>query len=61
MYDGLPRQLLSRTGFQGCIASIEANGELLDPLKDALVPSSLVEEGCEGEYHFVFFVNLYFA
>jgi hypothetical protein len=29
MYDGLPRPLLSKSGFQGCIASLETNGELL--------------------------------
>jgi len=49
MYDTLPRALLSKTGFQGCMASIETNGEVLDPIKDALVPSSLVEGGCEGK------------
>ena len=29
MYDSLPRPLLSKSGFQGCIASLETNGELL--------------------------------
>jgi len=50
LYDTLPRPLISKTGFQGCIASFETNGELLDPIKDALVPSSSVEEGCEGTF-----------
>ncbi len=50
MYSALPRPLLSKSGFQGCIASFETNGELEDPIKHALVPSPLVEEGCEGEY-----------
>ena len=49
MYKDLPRPLVSKTGFQGCLASFETNGELLDPVKHALVPSPLVEEGCEGE------------
>ena len=48
MFGGLPRPLVSKTGFQGCFASFETNGELLDPVKHALVPSPLVEEGCEG-------------
>ena len=49
MYGNLPRPLLSKSGFQGCIASFETNGELEDPIKHALVPSPLVEEGCEGK------------
>ena len=48
MYGNLPRPLLSKSGFQGCIASFETNGDLEDPIKHALVPSPLVEEGCEG-------------
>ena len=52
MYGSLPRPLTSRSGFQGCFSSFETNGELLDPIKDALVPSTLVEEGCEGELTF---------
>lgn len=48
MYSTLPRPLLSKSGFQGCIASFETNGELEDPIKHALVPSPLVEDGCEG-------------
>ena len=51
MYGSLPRPLLSKSGFQGCIASFETNGELEDPIKHALVPSPLVEEGCEGNFH----------
>ena len=50
MYTDLPRPLVSKTGFQGCFASFETNSELLDPVKHALVPSPLVEEGCEGTY-----------
>ena len=47
-YKSLPRPIASRTGFQGCISSLETNGELIDPMRHALVPSPLVEEGCEG-------------
>ena len=42
----------SRSGFQGCIASLETNGELTDAINHALVPSVFVEEGCEGEAFF---------
>jgi len=49
MYAQLPRPLHSRSGFQGCLSSFETNGELLDPVKHALVPSPIVEEGCEGK------------
>ena len=49
MYGSLPRPLASKSGFQGCIASFETNGELEDPIKHALVPSPMVEEGCEGK------------
>jgi len=47
MYGNLPRPLQSKSGFQGCISSLETNGELTDPIRHALVPSSFVEEGCE--------------
>ncbi|TRY78356.1 hypothetical protein TCAL_01738 [Tigriopus californicus] len=47
MYSILPRPMVSRSGFQGCFGSFETNGELVDPVKHALVPSPLVEEGCE--------------
>ena len=50
MYSSLPRPLMSKSGFQGCIASFETNGELEDPIKHALVPSPMVEEGCEGNH-----------
>ena len=47
-YSSLPTPIVSRTGFQGCISSLETNGELIDPIRHALVPSNLVEEGCKG-------------
>ena len=49
-YESLPRPMVSRSGFQGCISSLETNGELIDPMRHALVPSPLVEEGCEGKF-----------
>ncbi|KAG8193397.1 hypothetical protein JTE90_012197 [Oedothorax gibbosus] len=38
----------SRQGFQGCLASIDLNGEAGDLVKDALIPSTLVARGCAG-------------
>ena len=50
MYKDLPRPMVSQSGFQGCIASLETNGELTDAINHALVPSVYVEEGCEGKH-----------
>ena len=47
-YNSLPTPIQSRSGFQGCISGLETNGDLIDPIRHALVPSRLVEEGCEG-------------
>ena len=48
MYGKLPRQIVSKFGYQGCLASLEFNGEAADPINNALVPSEEVNEGCEG-------------
>lgn len=49
MYDALPKLIQSRHGFEGCIASLDLNGETLDPSgSDALIPSTLVSKGCAG-------------
>jgi len=48
MYKDLPKPLLSEFGFQGCLASLELNGDVVDPAKDALVTSPAVSEGCQG-------------
>lgn len=48
MYDKLPRQIVSKFGYQGCLASLDLNGEAADPIKSALVPSEQVVKGCEG-------------
>ena len=48
MFPMLPR-LVSRTGFQGCLASIDLNGEVPDPTgKDVPVTSNHVVQGCDG-------------
>ena len=33
MWKELPKSLTSEFGFQGCLASLELNGEMVDPLK----------------------------
>uniref|UniRef100_A0A8C9U3Y8 Neurexin 3a n=1 Tax=Scleropages formosus TaxID=113540 RepID=A0A8C9U3Y8_SCLFO len=48
MYNNLPKLLASRTGFQGCLASVDLNGRLPDLINDALFRSGQVERGCEG-------------
>ncbi|GIY63430.1 hypothetical protein CDAR_531741 [Caerostris darwini] len=48
MYTTLPRLLHSRQGFQGCLASLDLNGETGDLIRDALIPSTLVAKGCAG-------------
>ena len=59
MYYTLPRQIQSRYGFEGCLASLDLNGESPDTTLDALVPSPLVVPGCEGEFNV--FRNLTFV
>ncbi|KAG7203258.1 hypothetical protein KM043_010356 [Ampulex compressa] len=46
-YGQLPKQILSRHGFEGCLASLDLSGESTDLISDAVVPSSLVESGCD--------------
>ncbi|GFT00428.1 neurexin-1a [Nephila pilipes] len=47
-YTALPKLVQSRHGFEGCLASLDLNGETIDPIKDAVVPSTLVSSGCAG-------------
>ena len=49
MYGKLPIEITSVHGFEGCLANIAVNGEALDPVESALIPSPLVSEGCKGE------------
>ncbi|XP_043962609.1 neurexin 3b isoform X9 [Gambusia affinis] len=48
MYQNLPKLVVSREGFQGCLASVDLNGRLPDLINDALFRSGHVERGCEG-------------
>lgn len=57
MYNFLPRQIQSRHGFEGCLASLDLNGESPDTTLDALVPSPLVVPGCEGEKLFAIYFD----
>lgn len=44
----LPKQIQAKHGFEGCLASLDLNGESPNILEDAVVPSSLVTAGCDG-------------
>ncbi|XP_050084975.1 neurexin-1 isoform X2 [Anopheles aquasalis] len=48
MYTRLPSSIASRTGFEGCIASVDLADTSPSLTEDAVVPSSLVVSGCEG-------------
>ncbi|XP_061126269.1 neurexin-3b-like isoform X2 [Syngnathus typhle] len=48
MYQNLPKLVVSREGFQGCLASVDLNGRLPDLINDALFRSGQIERGCEG-------------
>lgn len=49
MYPTLPRHVVSRRGFQGCLASLDVQGEAPDPVgRDVPVRSSNVVAGCDG-------------
>lgn len=49
MWASLPRAVKSKTGFEGCIASLDLNGEIFNLVgKEVLIPSTLVESGCSA-------------
>ncbi|XP_061384617.1 neurexin 1 isoform X3 [Danaus plexippus] len=48
MYTSLPVGVLSRQGFEGCMASLDLPGESPSLIEDAVVPSSSLVSGCEG-------------
>ncbi|XP_064195423.1 neurexin-3-like isoform X11 [Anguilla rostrata] len=48
MYNTLPKLVVSRDGFQGCLASVDLNGRLPDLINDAIFRSGQIERGCEG-------------
>ncbi|XP_023027641.2 neurexin 1 isoform X2 [Leptinotarsa decemlineata] len=50
LYALLPQDdIKSRHGFEGCIAGLDLNGESPNIMEDAVVHSSLVTSGCEGQ------------
>ncbi|XP_055525432.1 neurexin-1b isoform X3 [Wyeomyia smithii] len=48
MYSRLPPSIASRSGFEGCMASVDLTDSSPSLTEDAVVPSSLVVSGCEG-------------
>ncbi|XP_077296865.1 neurexin 1 isoform X2 [Arctopsyche grandis] len=48
MYAGLGTGIVSRQGFEGCLASLDLPGESPSLIDDAVVPSSSLLTGCEG-------------
>nr|XP_027202560.1 neurexin-1-like isoform X1 [Dermatophagoides pteronyssinus] len=48
MWQSLPKIIKSRIGFEGCLASLDLNGETFNLVgqSDVLIPSTLVESGC---------------
>ncbi|BES99010.1 Laminin G domain [Nesidiocoris tenuis] len=44
----LPKMVTSKHGYEGCLASLDLNGESPNIIEDAVVPSSLVSSGCDG-------------
>ncbi|XP_013147690.1 PREDICTED: neurexin-1 [Papilio polytes] len=47
-FGALPVGVLSRQGFEGCVASLDLPGESPSLIEDAVVPSSSLVSGCEG-------------
>ncbi|CAO1431878.1 unnamed protein product [Diamesa hyperborea] len=48
MYTGLSANVASRSGFEGCLSSVDIADLSPSLTEDAVVPSSLVVSGCEG-------------
>lgn len=48
MFQKLPSAIVSRNGFEGCLASVDFADISPGFVEDAVVPSSLVVNGCEG-------------
>lgn len=52
LYAQLPQDdIRAKHGFEGCLAGLDFNGESPNVIEDAVVHSSLVASGCEGEYN----------
>ena len=61
MYTSLPRHVVSRSGFQGCIASLDLNGEAPDPAgQDVPVRSNHVLSGCDGNIIITYYIFFHF-
>lgn len=48
MYNSLPKQISSRYGFQGCLASVDFNGQRPNLASEAEAGQYAVVEGCSG-------------
>lgn len=49
MYAQLPKVMQSKHGFEGCLASLDLNGDSPDPATDAIAPIAHVVPGCDGK------------
>ncbi|XP_071453531.1 neurexin 1-like, partial [Hetaerina americana] len=47
-YEILPEQIVSRHGFEGCLASLDLGGETPSLISDAIIKSNHVAPGCDG-------------
>ena len=50
VYRTLPKEIRSRRGFTGCLASLDLNGETPDLIRDAVIPSKLISRGCNSKF-----------
>lgn len=48
MYRSLPKQVQSKHGYEGCLGSLDLNGESPNVVIEAIIPSTQVVKGCEG-------------
>ncbi|KAK6635116.1 hypothetical protein RUM44_000365 [Polyplax serrata] len=53
-YKTLPKQIQSRHGYEGCLGSLDLNGESPNAVIEALIPSNQVVKGCEESTSFEF-------
>lgn len=60
-YKTLPKQIQSKHGYEGCLGSLDLNGESPNVVVEALIPSNQVVKGCEGEIYIFFLYFIRFA
>lgn len=48
MFPRLPSAVVSRNGFEGCLASVDLGDYSPHLIEDAIVPNAMVVSGCEG-------------